>query len=78
LVGKVTTTLAPLAPSVTLADLSFDSGADSVTVTIDAPDSAGLQRVVDALRTAGLDAQAGPSQIAPGKASGSFLVRRAR
>jgi general secretion pathway protein L len=78
LVSRVTAALAPLGQSATLVDLSFDGGAGTVAIDVDAPDSAGLQRVSETLQKAGLDAQSGASQIAPGKASGAFLVRSAR
>jgi type II secretory pathway component PulL len=70
--------LAPLGQSVILVDLSFDGGASTVAIDVEAPDAAGLQRVAEALKTAGLNAQTGVTQIAPGKASGAFLIRSAR
>jgi len=78
LVGRVTTALAPLGPAATLVDLSFDASAGTVAIDVDASDTAGLQRVAATLRSAGLDAQPGTTQVAPGKASGAFLIRSAR
>jgi len=78
LVGRVTTALAPLGPEATLVDLSFDADAGTLAIGVNAADNTGLQRVAEALRKAGLDAQAGTTQIVPDHATGAFLVRAAR
>lgn len=75
---RVTDALKPIGAGVAFRSLSFDAGANSLSIEIEAADMAGLQRVGQTLQASGLSAESGAASTDQGKAVGAFLIRGGR
>jgi general secretion pathway protein L len=68
MLSQATAALAPLAGTVTMADLRYDGGVGQLTLTLQAPDIATLQQAETGLRNAGFALTAGAATTGDGLA----------
>lgn len=75
LLSRTSVALAPFSNGLAVRNLSFDGAAGALTVAVEAPDLAALQRIEAALAAAGLAPEAGAATMARGAAEARFVVR---
>jgi general secretion pathway protein L len=75
LFSRVGAALKPLGGAIRMRSLSYDAGAGTMSIEVEAATIEGLQQVGSALSAAGVSAQAGAAAQTDGKAVGAFLVR---
>jgi general secretion pathway protein L len=66
-----------LGAAASLRSIAFDAQAGTISLQVETPDMAGLQRVTPALTAQGLSAESGAASMNQGKAVGAFLIRSA-
>ncbi|PZU10248.1 type II secretion system protein GspL [Sphingomonas sp.] len=77
LFARVGGALKPLGGAIRMHAISYDAGAGTMSIEVEAATIEGLQQVGTALSGAGLSAQAGAASQSDGKAVGAFLIRGA-
>ncbi len=75
MLARVATALKPLGTQIAMRSVNFDATQGTLSVEIEAPDIAGLQKAGALLSSSGLNAMAGAASQDQGKAVGAFLIR---